>query len=310
MANLSPKINPEKGFPVEPSRVSNTIQLKHNDIQKICAALSSASDFEVGAAYEQLRSYKSSYQRWFYSDISNFLFGSNDSGVFLSNLEALQEYAEDYLSSLEGAEREKAEEISIMIDKLWDHSNLAQMQVRSLRETDDTFRERFNSNIEPRFAKLTEETNKQLISLIGIFTALSFIVFGGISSLDNIFATVGKIPIIELVIVGCMWGICILNLVFAFVYLVSKLTKLPIAATDKPDAKLVQKHPFWVWSNYLMLLILAVFCWIYYIDYSNSGSWLIAFSRQHSILSTVLGSLCIIVPFGIVALRLIRSKNK
>mgnify|MGYP007007140284 CR=1 FL=1 len=35
--------------------------------------------------------------------------------------------------------------------------------------------------------RLTKEMNMQLISLIAIFTALSFIVFGGISSLDNIF---------------------------------------------------------------------------------------------------------------------------
>ena len=184
------------------------------------------------------------------------------------------------------------------------------MQVRSLRETDDTFRERFNSNIEPRFAKLTEETNKQLISLIGIFTALSFIVFGGISSLDNIFATIGSVPVIELIIVGCIWSICILNLVFAFVYLVSKITKLSIATTEKPDAKLVQKYPFWIWSNYFMLLILAIFCWLYYIDYSNSGSWLITLSHENSCLSTVIGSLCIVIPFGIAAFQLLRSRNK
>ena len=76
--------------------------------------------------------------------------------------------------------------------------------------------------------RLTKEMNTQLISLIAIFTALSFIVFGGISSLDNIFDGVKDIPVTKLMIVGSIWCFCIMNLVFVFMFFVGKLTHLEI----------------------------------------------------------------------------------
>lgn len=50
--------------------------------------------------------------------------------------------------------------------------------------------------------RLSKEMNGQLISLVSIFTALSFLIFGGISSLDNIFVGAKDIPVTKLMIVG------------------------------------------------------------------------------------------------------------
>lgn len=49
------------------------------------------------------------------------------------------------------------------------------------------------SILAPKISEITKEMTQQLVGLIGIFTALSFIVFGGISSLDSIFGAVRNI---------------------------------------------------------------------------------------------------------------------
>ena len=63
---------------------------------------------------------------------------------------------------------------------------------------------------------LTKEMNEQLITLVSIFTALAFLLFGGISSLDNIFSGIDKTSILKLLMIGCIWGICLVNLIFVF----------------------------------------------------------------------------------------------
>ena len=316
MEKQATKADPFKGSTLPSSNESHYAQNRLNAITSICLALSSHPDiFDKVNAYEAIKTYRTEYSRWFYSDISNYIFSKKDDdlAVFNNNLGSLQAYAHEQSLATDGHPKAKhalATDIETMIDKFWDHSNLAQRQKTLLSVNDEDFALRFEKHAKPYSDNLARELNKELISLVSIFTALSFIVFGGISSLDNLFEEAGSIPIIELVIVGCIWSFCILNLVFSFVYLVSKLTKLPIRATNKPDATLVQKYPFWVWSNYFLLLIFAVFCWLYYVDYSNSGSWLILFSQEHSILSAIIGCVCIALPFGNIGCQLISTKNE
>lgn len=304
------KVDPLKGTPQEDGEGRKCVQDRHEAIRKICFDLSgTTSTFHAEQVYSEVREYENKYTRWFYSDISNYLFSAaaEDNGVFLSNLEKLQDYA--YSCCPSGSKEDcPAKQLSTMVDKLWDHANLAQMQIDSLRQGEGEFQNKFESNIAPHITKLTEDMNKQLISLVSIFTALSFIIFGGISSLDNIFDGAKSIPIIQLIIIGSIWGLCILNLVFTFSFLVSKLTKLSIKTCEDATASLSKRYPFWIWSNYIMLLVLSVSCWLYYIDYSNSGSWLIRLSQQHGILSALIGTGFIVFVFGGAGFFL--SKNK
>lgn len=206
-----------------------------------------------------------------------------------------------------GGEKENKEELQRMIDKLWDHSNLAQRQKEIIGKKESDIKRHMELVVTPQMMEFREKTSKELISLIAIFTALSFIVFGGISSLDNIFDGVVSVPIIQLVIVGCIWGLCMLNLVFVFMFLISKLTGLPMKSDDSPEASLSRKYPFLTWSNFFLLLILTISSWLYYIDYSNTGSWIIEWSRSHSVCSTVIGGLVIAVIFGFTAGALLKK---
>ena len=250
-----------------------------------------------------------------HSVVSAFLFdcGEKDLSTFISNLDGLREYAYLQIAKCPTDDKAKLRQLkkfATAIDKLWDHSNLAQAQNQSLHDSDETFTARFDKNLIPFKSEFTHEMNMQFISLIAIFTALSFLVFGGISSLDNLFSDVGHVPVLELMIVGCIWSVCISNLVFVFIFLVAKLTKLNIKSTDREGATLSQRYPFFVWSNFLLMLILAICCWLYFIDYADAGSWLLLLTKDNSMLSIIVGISGIGISFGILAAFLVRDSRK
>lgn len=307
MGNNEYIINPLKGGTIQGVDESH-IQRRHKDISAICDAIAGTTQmFNAQDACVMVQNYAEEYGRWFYSDITNYLFAidENDQTTFFSNLEEMLKFSHTGYSS--GDEKENKEELQRMIDKLWDHSNLAQRQKEIIGKKESDIKRHMELVVTPQMMEFREKTSKELISLIAIFTALSFIVFGGISSLDNIFDGVVSVPIIQLVIVGCIWGLCMLNLVFVFMFLISKLTGLPMKSDDSPEASLSRKYPFLTWSNFFLLLILTISSWLYYIDYSNTGSWIIEWSRSHSVCSTVIGGLVIAVIFGFTAGALLKK---
>ena len=102
-------------------------------------------------------------------------------------------------------------------------------------------------------------------SLVSIFTALSFLLFGGIRSLDNIFAGAKDIPVTKLMIVGTIWCFCIMNLIFVFMFFVSKMTGLNIRSSQDVNANLVQRYPLIWWCDLTLIAVLLMSCWAYYI---------------------------------------------
>lgn len=310
--NMAKQDSHEKSLPAKEIQVRD-LQAWHDDIKLICKQLAVSSDsFKVKDTFVAVEAFVGKHKRWLYSDVSSFLFDCDEKNLsaFISNLDGLQEYA--YLqiagcSTGDKTRRKQLEKIATAIDKLWDHSNLAQTQNQSLHDTDETFKARFDKNLIPFKSEFTHEMNMQFISLIAIFTALSFLVFGGISSLDNLFSDVGHVPVLELMIVGSIWSLCITNLVFVFIFLVAKMTKLNIKSSDREGATLSQRYPFFIWSNYVLLLILAAACWLYFIDYANAGSWLLVFSRDYGLLATAGGIAIICIGFGLFAAFLLRN---
>lgn len=293
-------------------RVNQQLGNRHRQITLICEQLSgSTQEFNPKESYNCIIQYIDEYDRWLYSDISGYLFACNekDSGTFISNLDSLQVYAHKFLESASTKEKKNIERVVIAIDKLWDHANLAQKQNLSLHDSDADFAARFRTNLIPFEAKFSHEMTSQFISLIAIFTALSFILFGGISSLDNIFSSATGIPILELMIVGCIWSLCISNLIFVFMFFISKLTHISIKSSDHSNASLGEKYPLFVWCNFVQTLILAISCWLYYIDYSNSGGWLLAFSQNNAGCSFAIGLISISVVFAVIAFILLKKKK-
>lgn len=108
-----------------------------------------------------------------------------------------------------------------------------------------------------------KDMNGQLLSMVGIFTALAFLLFGGISSLESIFQNVTRIPLLSLSIISTIWVLGLLNVIFVFLYCVGKMTKLNFREIDDQGASFWQRYPVICWVDFWMLILLCLLSWTY-----------------------------------------------
>lgn len=120
--------------------------------------------------------------------------------------------------------------------------------------------------------KMSKDLNSQLLSMVAIFTALAFLIFGGISSLDNLFSDM-SISISRLMILGSIWGLGIMNIVFVFLFCVGKMTQVNFKSNQSEDATIFQRYPVVWWCNYFMAFILALSCWLHALSSNNGLVW-------------------------------------
>lgn len=303
----------------EPIDSEFDISTMSTEIIKICENLSEENDnFNEVQTAILIENYILRYKRFLYNVISRHIFNGNDPGTIHSNIDFLlsyvisNDYKADFNSRNKGDNQiEQLYCIKKSVLKLLDHANLAEIQYTNLKQSDNDYKDKFNLNIIPvkndiekQLSGFTRDMTSQLISLIGIFTAMSFLVFGGINSLDNIFKSADSIPILKLMIVGCIWGICILNLVFVFMFFISKMTKLNIKSAV--EGNLIQKYPLVWWSNLIICTILLLSTWLFYIDHYNIGSWFLSLSRDNSY--TSISGFIVIILFFVISSRFILKK--
>lgn len=210
--------------------------------------------------------------RFLYSIVSDFIFKlQNDQRpIYLANVELL-------LLNCPDKSRES-------ILKLYDHANLAVNQLSSLKQSDEEFNSKFgdlfSDKINPKIddiekslrgeAKIQIESESkgifnQLISIVSIFTAIAFVVFGGISFLENIFVNINKVSLLKLCIVGSIWGLCILNLIALFMYFIFKLVKSNENGFIRND-KVIRT------GNILLFCILIISSILYFLT-NYADSW-------------------------------------
>ena len=257
-------------------------------ISEICDLLfTDSSQFDEINAFNMIFRYIKCYHRLLYSQISNIVYAyyndqtteeaTNALGTMISNIEKIvaytgtQEYEAQKSKVNKPQEKKIYEDTEKVLIKMWDHVNLAQTQYSGLKQTDEEYRKKFDNSIEPFKENLVKDMNAQLLTMVSIFTALAFLVFGGISSLGSIFSN-HEIPLLKVIIVGSVWGLCILNLIFVFLFCVGKMTGLNFKSNSEPDTNIVQKYPIVWWSDLIILTILAGSLWAYYIRKENIDS--------------------------------------
>jgi len=294
--------------PHEKKKRQELITYRIKDIELICKKLNHDTEEFNNEFIEELikdfKNYINNYKRLLYSEVSKYIFrlSQERQGIFETNLDKFVNYV---------LEQEKDDEIKTTIIKLWDHVHLALCQVSDLRQNEEEFKKSFITNIEPVKTDLdkkfdnshkeiienlntfNQSISSQLLSLIAIFTAMSFVVFGSISSLDNIFSGAFNIPITKLMIIGCIWGLCILNLVFVFMFFISKMTNLNMKSTTKKYANLIQKYPLVWYSNLVLIIILFISMLLYYISKTKLKD--ILFADNNAIPITIIAILAIII---------------
>lgn len=300
-----PTIDVEKSANPQKTEIQRTDRQNMDEMMKqICELLNQPStDFDAVQTAVQIMIYVSQYNRLLYSSISNYVFIYHSDSLDM-NVDSLMDFtcSDDFEKRLlEGIN--SLDECPIAADgidgalckkivlKLNDHIHLVSHQMAHLKLSDEDYQKKFEKQIGPVVRQFTldvEEQNEkittdmqdfakgmnsQLISLIGIFTAIAFLVFGSISEFNNIFSDISQISIFKLMMLGSIWGICLINLIYVFLFCIGKMTGLNFQSVQKAhDASIFQKYPIVWWSNFIVVMILLTNMWLYFTIYRlNAG---------------------------------------
>lgn len=301
-------------------RTQEKMQLKMKVIFELLFVESQS--FDSKKAFSEIVDYINQYDRIIYSTISDIVYQlleeekldekHNRRGTLLSNLDSLMRFCDEIPQEPKKENEDlqkKVDDISKAIWKIWDHTNLAIRQYESLKQTDDEFKKRFNEELRETKENLAKELNAQLLSIIGIFTALAFILFGGISSFQSVFEGIRNEHILKLLILGCGWGLGMLNVIFVFLFCVGKMTKLPFKSTLNPKATFWQKYPVVCWTNFLTGSILVFLLWLHYCINRNGFGFLDEIINLSPRWVSAIGSIVIMLLF-IIAFKALANETK
>ena len=105
--------------------------------------------------------------------------------------------------------------------------NLTQTEMCKFHDEINVLSNKNMESIENKVSASLEAINTQLISIVSIFVAISFVMFGGMSLLNNLFdySRLERIPLIEMLCGGSLIGLIIVAVMYGFILLVLKLTK-------------------------------------------------------------------------------------
>lgn len=301
----------DKGKDIQHISLTNHISDMEGQMDTICSILSEETQkFESDMFFSKICEYVDKNERLLYTNITNYIFELDDQafGILQTNIDSVIEYMysskyeQDVNSKLKDKYQKRVlERTQRTILKMWDHINLARRQYIMFYHNDKDYEKIVDSKMETAEIKMSKEMNAQLIALVGIFTALSFLVFGGVSSLDNIFLGAKDIPVLKLIIIGCIWCFCIMNLVYVFMFFIAKLTKLSMKSVDDVNANIIQRYPLIVWSNFVIVSTFLMVCWIYYIRRYEYSKDIDDFISGNPTFFSFLGIAVIIVIVSIIA---------
>lgn len=310
----------ENGIETEPTS-KDVIQEMTEKINTICQLLlTDSNEFDRVTACDEIIDYLDGSKRILYAPISNTIYACYNEheaeetekmmGDMTANMQAVVEYtlSDEYKRRRRDAgKKQKAfDDTKKAVLKIWDHINLAQMQYSTLKQTDSEYEEKFNKMVTPIKEDLSKDLNAQLLTMVGIFTALAFLIFGGISSLGNIFSN-QEVPVLKLMIIGSVWGVCMLNLVFVFLFCVGKMTKLKFTSTDDPDASIFKKYPIVWWTNLVIISIMILSLWAYYLTKKNLHTWFDQVCYKYPKLATIAGTALIVFMIAFLIQKLYKA---
>lgn len=292
---------------------SGAISEMENALWNLCDQLDHSTDVaEMNCAVwaDALKKYiVERDDRIYYSAISNYVFQMNEERFpdFLSNMDKVVGYAE---KNLHRSEEQVDKDTYRTIIKFYDHINLAHQQQVTFSNKKEDLREdvknEVHKTLDPKVSEITKDMTSQLVGLISIFTALSFIVFGGISSLENMVTSLqgtlkDQQSVLPILILAMAWAFCMMNLLFGFMYFVIRITTLE-KPVDENAANVVQRYPVVFLCNYIILALLVLFSGMWFAEVNAVGKSVFEFfvDSKHSTWTFWIFVVLFIVFFGVL----------
>lgn len=137
---------------------------------------------------------------------------------------------------------EKIEDRQKILLKLYDHISLATRQASTMEVTKE--------KVDPYILKATEtiksqleNLNQDMIAIVAIFVGISFVMFGGMSLINDLFTHVDgqPVPLVELICLGCLIGIVMIVVMYCFIMFILSITRNKMLRAKKIFFKIVLK---------------------------------------------------------------------
>lgn len=159
---------------------------------------------------------------------------------------------------------EKIEDRQKILLKLYDHISLATRQASTMEVTKEkvdpyilkatetiksqlenlnqdmiAYKERMRADIEAQKDSLMS----QMIAIVAIFVGISFVTFGGMSLINDLFTHVDgqPVPLVELICLGCLIGIVMIVVMYCFIMFILSITRNKMLRAKKIFFKIVLK---------------------------------------------------------------------
>lgn len=181
--------------------------------------------------------------RHYYSDVFSVLIEIKNNGgnleLISSNLKEMYEFSK----------KKNNYELADCVRKLLDHTNLEVARILYLSLLDnkrirpdeidkslDKMGERVGKQ-EKRVEKLTKDTDNaysNFIAILGIFSAVVMVFFGGSTVFSKAVGHIYDTALDRMVLVCTLCGMMIFDIIFMFIYFLSKLLDKPISAIEYP----------------------------------------------------------------------------
>ena len=224
--------------------------------------LCSSLEFNKEKFIDELDDYIEHYDRLMYSEITSRVhkrIKDNDAGEsdVTTNIDAL---CDMYLRN----DKLVAEPRTQIILKICDHINLVSAQT----QYSDNNVKKVETRVEIASDRLKSFKNdietirnsmySQLISIVAIFVAISFVMFGGMSMMNNLLnlSNMTSVPILELFGIGAMIGIVMMLVIYMFLNFILYLIKGEKGVDDKN--RVISRRAFW--GSIVILSLVAIVC--------------------------------------------------
>lgn len=152
---------------------------------------------------------------------------------------------------LEYCKENENQNVYSVLKKLWDHTNLEIARINYVTSIDARLDitgkelEKKYSEIRVEAEKINEKQNKindtvdrinniysEFISILGIFSAIVLIYFGGTSIISNVITMINTVIIFKSILICLISGLVIFNIIFMFLYFLSKILDRSISAVN------------------------------------------------------------------------------
>lgn len=219
----------------------------------------------------------------YYSDIfpllTNLKATENNITLVGQNLEQILEYSV----------KDANPNVYKVLKKLWDHTNLEIARIEYVNTIDKRL-DITGSDLSKKYKKISEEAQEintkqqeinetidrikniysEFISILGIFSAIVLVYFGGTSIIGNVLDAINETYIFKAILICLIAGIIVFNIIFMFLYFLAKILDRSIAATNEYVKfynifdRFKIRYPIIFYINLLLLFCIVIDCltWI------------------------------------------------